>query len=267
MVPAFQRENYGKREKEKLYLRATHQQLSQSSQGQDISTESGWWLFFSSHSAVSDSETPWTAACQVSLFSTVSWSLLRLVSFWVCDAIQPSYPLSPFSSCSQAFPAWRSFLMSWLFASGGQRSISPSSEYSGFISLTIDWFDLFAVQGTLKSLLQHQCSKASILWCSACFMVQISHLYMATGKTIALTMQTFIGEVMSLLFNMLSRFVIAFIPRGKCLLLISWLQSLSAVILEPRKITSVTISIFFPIYLPWSCGTRCHDLSFLNAEF
>ena len=114
-------------------------------------------------------------------------------------------------------------------------SISPSNEYSGLISFRIDWFDLLAVQGALKSLLQHHSSKASILWLSAFFVVQLSHPYMTTGKTIALTRQTFVGKVMSLLFNMLSRLVIAFLPRSKCLL-ISWLQSPSAVILETKKI-------------------------------
>ena len=111
-------------------------------------------------------------------------------------------------------------------------NIRPSNEYSGLTSFRIDWFDLSAVQGTLKSLLQHHSSKASILWCSAFFTVQLSHLYMTTGKTIALTRRTFVGKVMSLLVNMLSRLVIAFLPRIKCIL-ISWLQSPSAVILEP----------------------------------
>ena len=122
-------------------------------------------------------------------------------------------------------------------------SISPSNEYSGLISFRINWLDLLAVQGTLKSLLQHHSSKASILWYSTFFMVQLSHPYMTTGKTIALTMWTFVGKVMSLLFNMLSRLVIAFLPRGKHLL-ISWLQSPSAVILEPKKIKFVTVSTF-----------------------
>ena len=120
--------------------------------------------------------------------------------------------------------------------------ISPSDEYSELISFRMDWFDLLAVQGTLKSLLQHHSSKASILQCSAFFMVQLSHPYMTTGKTIALTRRTFVGKVMSLFFNMLSRLLIAFLPRSKCLL-ISWLQSLSAVILEPKKIKSLTDSI------------------------
>ena len=113
-------------------------------------------------------------------------------------------------------------------------SISPSNEYSGLISFRMDWFDLLAVQGTLKSLLQHHSSKASILLCSAFFIVQLSHPYTTTGKTIVLTRQTFVGKVMSLFFNTLSRFVIAFLPRSKCLL-ISWLQSPSAVILEPKN--------------------------------
>ena len=113
-------------------------------------------------------------------------------------------------------------------------SVSPSNKYSGFISFRIDWLDLLEVQGTLKSLLQQNSSKASILWCSAFFTVQLSHPFMTTGITIALTRQTFVDKVISLLFNMLSRLVITFLPRSKCLL-ISWLQSPSAVILEPRK--------------------------------
>ena len=113
-------------------------------------------------------------------------------------------------------------------------SISPSNEYSGLISFRMDWLDLLAVQGTLKSLLQHHSSKASIFWCSAFFIVQLSHPYMTSGKTIALTIWTFVGKVMSLLFNKLSRLVITFLPRNKHLL-ISWLQSPSAVILEPPK--------------------------------
>ena len=120
-------------------------------------------------------------------------------------------------------------------------NISPSSEHPGLISFRMDWLDLLAVQGTLKSLLQHHSSKASILLRSAFFIVQHSHPYMTTGKTIALTRRTFVGKVMSLLLNTLSRLVITFLPRSKCLL-ISWLQSLSTVILEPLKIKSVTVS-------------------------
>ena len=120
-------------------------------------------------------------------------------------------------------------------------NISPSNEHPGLVSFRMDWLDLLAVQGTLKSLLQHHSSKASILRCSAFFTVQLSHPYMTTGKTIALTRQTFVDKIMSLLFNMLSRLVITFLPRSKHLL-ISWLQSPSAVILEPRKIKSDTVS-------------------------
>ena len=120
-------------------------------------------------------------------------------------------------------------------------SISPSNEYSGLISFRIDWFDLLAIQGTLKSLLQHHSSKALILQCSAFFMVQLSHPYMTTGKTIALTRQTFVSKIMSLLFNMLSRLVIVFLPRSKRLLIL-WLQSSSAVILEPKKMS------LFPLF-------------------
>ena len=125
-----------------------------------------------------------------------------------------------------------------------QLSISPSNEYSGLISFRIDWFDLLAVQGTLKSLLQYHSLKSSVLRHSAFFIIQLSHPYMTAGKTVALTIWTFVGKVMSLLFNMLSRLVIAFFPLSKCLL-ISWLQSPSAVILEPpRKIKSVLVFIF-----------------------
>ena len=120
-------------------------------------------------------------------------------------------------------------------------NISPSNEYSGLTSFRMDWLDLLEVQGTLKSFLQHHSSKASILWCSAFFMVQFTHSYMTTGKSIALTRQIFVGKVMYLLFNMLSRLVIAFLPRSKNLL-ISWLQSPSAMILKPSKIKSATVS-------------------------
>ena len=190
---------------------------------------------------------------------------------WVGDAIQPSHPLS--SPSPPAFNlSQHQDLFQWVSSSHHvakvlefQLQLSPSNEYSGLISLRMDWLDLFAVQGTLKSLLQHHSSKASILLCSAFFIVQLSHLCMTTGKTTALTRWTFVGKVMSLLFNMLSRLVIAFLPRSKHLL-ISWLQSPSAVILEPPKIVCHCFHCF-PIYLPWSDGTRCHDFSFLNVEF
>ena len=130
-------------------------------------------------------------------------------------------------------------------------NITPSNECLGLISFRMDWLDLLAVQGTVKSLIQHHSSKASILQRSAFFTVQLSHPYMTTGKTIALTRQTFVDKVMSLLFNMLSWLVITFLPRSKGLL-ISWLQSPSAVILEPPKIKSVTVSIVFP--------SICHEM-------
>ena len=141
--------------------------------------------------------------------------------------------------------------MSQLFASGGQSigfNICPSNEHPGLISFRMDWFDLLAVQGTLKSLLQYHTSKASILWRSAFFIVQLSHPYMTIGKTIALTKHTFVGKVMSLLLNMLSRLVITFLPRSKRLL-ISWLQSSSAVILKPSNKVCHYFHCF-PIYLP-----------------
>ena len=145
-------------------------------------------------------------------------------------------------------------------------SISPSNEYSGLIAFRIDWLDLLAVQGTLKSLLQHHSLKASILWCSAFFIVQQSHPYMTTGKAITLTRWTFVGKVMSLVFNMLSRLVIAFLPRSKHLL-ISWLQLPSSGILEPLKIKSVTVSTLSPPIYHEVMGPKCYDLSFLNVEF
>ena len=152
--------------------------------------------------------------------------------------------------------------MSQFFASGGQKywsfsfNISPSNEYSGLISFRMDWLDLFAVQRILKSLLQHHSSKASILQRSAFFIVQLSHPYMTIGKTVALTRWTFVGKIMSLLFNMLSRLVITFLLRNKCLL-ISWLQSPSAVILEPKIIKSATVSTVSP--------SICHEVMGLDA--
>ena len=143
-------------------------------------------------------------------------------------------------------------------------SIIPSKEHPGLISFRMNWLHLLAVRGTLKSLLQHHISKASILQPSSFFTVQLSHPYMTTGKTIALNRRTFVGKVMSLLLDMLSRSFITFLLRHKYLL-ISWLQSPSVVILEPRKKKSDCFHCF-PIYFPWRGGTRCHDLSFLNVE-
>ena len=160
---------------------------------------------------------------------------LILCSLLLLPSIFPS--IRVFSNESILCIRWPKY---WSFSF----SISPSSEYSELISFRMDWLDLLAVQGTLKSL-QHHSSKASVLWCSACFILQLSHPYMTTGKTTALTRWTFVGKVMSLLFNMLSRLVITFIPRSKCLL-ISWLQSPSAAILELQKIKSLTVSIVSP---------------------
>ena len=158
----------------------------------------------------------------------------------VSDAIQPSHPLAS-PSPPVPNPSQHQSLFQWVNSShevarvlSFSFSIIPSKEYPGLISFRMDWLDLLAVQGTLKRLLQHHSAKASILWCSAFFTVQLSHPYMTTGKTIALTRRTLVGKVMSLLFNMLSRLVITLLPRSKNLL-ISWMQSPSAVILEPKK--------------------------------
>ena len=159
---------------------------------------------------------------------------------WVGDAIQPSHalpsPSSPAINLSQQQGLFNESVlhMRWPKYWSFSFNISPPNEHWGLISLRMDWLDLLAAQGTLKSLLQHHSSKASIFQCSGFFIVQHSHSYMTTGKTIALTRQTFVGKVMSLLFNMLSRLLITFLPRSKCLF-ISWLQSPSAVILEPQK--------------------------------
>ena len=169
----------------------------------------------------------------------------------VADAIQPSHPLSSPSPPAPNLPSIRVFSNEsalptrwpkyWSFSF----NISPYNEHPGLISFRMDWLDLLAVQGTFKSLLQHHSSRASILWCSAFFIVQLSHPYMTAGKTIALTRWTFVDKVMSLFFSMLSRLAMGFLSRSKCLL-ISWLQSPSVVILEPRKIKSVTVSIVSP---------------------
>ena len=222
---------------------------------------------FSSLSRVQLFATPWTAIHQASLSITNSRSLLKLMSI---KSVMLSIHLilcRPLLLPPSIFPSIRVFSeesvlrIRWPKYWSFSFSISPSKEYSGLISFRTDWFGLCAVQGTLKSLLQHHSSKSSLLRHSAFFIVQLSHPYMITGKIIALTRRTFVSKVMSLLFNMLSRFVTAFLPRSK-LLLISWLQSPSAVILEPPKIKSLTVS-------PSICHEviSCHDLRFLNVEF
>ena len=196
--------------------------------------------------------TPWTAAHQAFLSFTISRSLLKFMSIesempfnhciLCCPLLLPSVFLiiKVFSNELALRIRWPKY---WSFSF----SSSPSNEYSELISFQIDWCDLLVVQGTLKSLLQHS-SKASILQCLALFMVQLSHSYMTTGKTIALTIRTFVSKVMSLLFNMLSRLIIAFLPRGRHLLT-SWLLSPSEVILKPKKIVCHCFHCF-PIYLP-----------------
>ena len=184
--------------------------------------------------------TPWTAARRASLSITNSWTPPKPMS------IESVMPFNHLIFCCPLLLLPSTFLRSRFFSNESALCIrwpkywsfnfnlSPSKEHSGLISFRMDWLDLLAVQGTLKSLLQHHNSKASILQHSAFFIVQLSHPYMTTGKTIALTRQTFVDKAMSLLFNMLSRLVITFLPRSKCLL-ISWLQSPSAVILESQK--------------------------------
>ena len=206
-------------------------------------------------SVVSDSVTPLTAAHQAYLSITNSQSLFKLMSI---ESVMQSNHLifcRPFLLQPSVFPSIRVFSnesvlhIRWPEYWSFSLSISPSNEYSGLISFRMDWLDLLAVPGTLKSLLQHRSSKASILWCSAFFIVQLSHPYMTTGKTIALTRWTFVGKVMSLLFNMLSRLVITFLPRSKCLF-ISWLQSSSAVIFGVPKNKVCHSFHCFSIYLP-----------------
>ena len=194
---------------------------------------------------------PWITARQASLSITNSQSSLKLMSI---ELVMPSSHLilcrpllllPPIPPSSRVFSNESTLCMRWSKYWSFSFSISPSNEHSGLISFRMDRLDLLAVQGNLKSLVQHHTSKASILQRSAFFTVQLSYPYMITGKTIALTRQTFVGKVMSLLFNMLSRLVITFLPRSTGLL-ISWLQSSSAVILEPPKIKSDTVSTVSP---------------------
>ena len=190
-------------------------------------------------------------------------------SQWCHPAISSS--VVPFSSCPQSLPASvfsneSTLRMRWPKYWSFNFSIIPSKEIPGLICFRMDRLDLVAVQGTLKSILQHYSSKASIFRHSAFFTVQLSHPYMTTGKTIALTRRNLVDKVMSLLLNMLFRLVITFLPRSKSLLL-SWLQSPSAVILKPPKNKVGHSFHCFPIYLPWRDGTTCHDLCTLHVEF
>ena len=213
----------------KLNIKKTKIMTSSPTQFSSVQSLSYDWLF----------ATPWTAACQASLSITNSQSLLKLMSI---KSVMPSnhlilcHPLFlPPSIVPSIRVFWNESVLYVRWPKYYSFSISPSNEYSGLISFTMDWLDLFSAQETLKSLLQHHSSKASVLRCSAFFIVQLSHSYMTTGKTRALTRRIFVDKVMSLLFNMLSRLVITFLPRSKHLL-ISWLQSPSAVILKPPKI-------------------------------
>ena len=211
--------------------------------------------------------TQWTVAHQASLFITNSQSLFKLMSI---ESVMPSNHLilcCPLLLLPSIFPSIRIFSnesalrIRWSEYWSFNFNTSPSNEHPGLISFRVDWLDLPAAQGTLKSLLQHHSSKASILHHSAFFIVQLSHRYMTTGKTIALTSQTFVDKVMSLPFNMLSRLVITFLPRSKHLL-ISWLQSPSAVILETKKIKSVTVSIVSASICPEVMGLDAMILVF-----
>ena len=206
--------------------------------------------------------TPWTAVCQASLSITNSQNPPKPMSI---KSVMPSNHLilcRPILLLPSIFPSIRVFSnesalrIKWPKYWSFSFNISPSNEYPGLISFRMDWVDLLTVQGTLKSLLQHHNSKASILRHSAFFIVQLSHPYVTTGKTIALTRRTFVDKVMSLLFNMLSRLVITFLLKSKRLL-ISWLQSPSAVILEPKKINSDTVSTVSP--------STCHEVMGLDA--
>ena len=205
--------------------------------------EFSWPLLISSVQSLSRVRffaTPWTAARQASLSVTNSRSSPKLMSI---ELVMPSNHLilcRPLLLLPSIFPSTRVFSnesalrIRWPKYWSFSFCISPSNEHQGLISFRMDWLNVFAVQGTLKSLLQHHSSKASIIQHPAFFMIQLSHPYMTTGKTIALTRWTFVGKVMSLLFNMLSRLIITFLLRSKRLL-IAWLQSPSAVILEPQK--------------------------------
>ena len=208
----------------------THQALFILFSSVSVQSLSRVWLF----------ATPGTGEYEASLSIISSLSLLKLMSIKSAKPSNHLIPCHPLLLLPSIFPSIRIFsselalLMRWPKYWSFSFSISSSNEYSGLISFRINWFDLLAVQGTLKSLLQHHSWKASILRCSAFFTVQLSHPYMTTGKTIALTRWSFVGKVMSLLLNMLSRLVITFLPRSKRPL-ISWLQSPSAVIWEPKK--------------------------------
>ena len=229
--------------------------------GYNCFTVLSWFLPFQFSSVASHVRlfaTPWTAAHQASLSITNFWSSLKLMFI---QSVMPSNHLilcHPLFFLASIFPSMRAFSnesalhIRWPKYWSFNFSISPSNEYSGLISFRMDWLDLLAVQGTLKSLLQHHSSKASIIWCSAIFMVQLSHPYMTTGKTIALTRWIFVGKVMSLLFSMLSGLVIAFLPGSWKLFFLS----ISA-IKQCKSAISVCIYIPFLLRLPPTAPSHC----------
>ena len=220
-----------------------------------------FWLF----------ATPWMVACQASLSITNSQILLKFMS---SESMMPSNHLilcHPLLLLPSIFPSIRVFsnesvlCIRWPKLCSFSFSISPSNEYSGLVSFRVDWLDLLAVQGTLKNLFQHHSSKTSILRRSAFFIVQLLHPYMTTGKTTALIRWTFVGKVMSLPLNMLSRSVIAFLQRSVSFNFVAAVTIHSDFAAPKNKVCHCFHC--FPIYLPWSDGTGCHDLSLLNVEF
>ena len=241
-------------------------------------TSFGAWAYFTlicsiqfSCSVMSDPLQSYGAAHQASLSINISWSLLKLMYIGL---VMPSNHLilcCPFLLLPSIFLTIRVFSnesvlrIRWPKYWSFNFNISPSNGYSGLISFRKDWLDLLAVQGALKSLLQHHSSKASVLWCSAFFMVQISHPYTTTGKTIALTRRIFVSKVMSLLLNMPSRLVITFLPRSKRLNFMAAVPIHSDFGAPKNKVWHCFHC--FPIYFPWSDGTGHCDLSFLNGEF
>ena len=214
--------------------------------------------------------TPWTTAHQASLSLTIS-EFAQVYVHCISDAIQPSSSHTLFSFCPQSFPVSRTFPVSQLMIKyqrtkssddkntgvSASASVLPNIYYSRLISLKIDWFDLFALQGTLRSVLQHHSLKASVLWCFAFFADQLSQPYVTSGRTI----WTFVSRAKPLLFNTLSRFIITFLPRSNYFL-ISWLQSLFTVILEPKKRKFVTASTFSPSICHEVMGLEVMDLHF-----
>ena len=244
----------------------------------DICIRKWYWCWYPNRYSVqfsslvmSNPATPGTAVFQASLSITNSWDLLKLISI---NSVMPSNHLiicHPLLLLPSVFPSIRVFpnesvlRIRWPRVLGFSFKIIPSNEYSGLISFRVYWFDLLVVQGTPKSVLQHCSSKASVLWCSAFFVVQLSHPYMTTGKTSALTRRTFVSKVMPLFFNMLSRFIVAFFSEEQ-----AYFNFMAVVTIcsnfGTRENTIYHCAHCLPIYSPWSDGIGCHDLSFLNVQ-